>query len=901
MSQVKTRQTTSCPVFGLPQKLPVSQLPTYNDVMKYYLFIKYQLKPDNTTKEPTVHDISEILAQEILDIWQKASLPTVSRKRVLQLIRAYHDKYRRLMKPYHGRQTNKNYQQKINTFTAESHTLFDICSCKCKLISNCSCSRDSRVPKEEINFLLDQRTTRKMMIGGVDLAATIKKKKKQERKEKSSLRNREVIDSEKPCCSRFLPDNVTLAIESTSAGSSNSEASSPIKIPSTTPPAKKKRFSLPSLALACDRTGVSDRAAAIIASSVLKDVGIVSSNDASGVIDRSKLRRERTKVRTTLQNADRDKIITGIYFDGRKDKTLVSVQKEGKFYRKRVTEDHYVILSEPGNDYFGHVTCPIGSELQKCETMPIVEFTAISSTLPEIASNDLSTDQKYLYDIMTAVSTGIFSSDLANMEPGLLNHSRWLTTANRILRLYVTKTDPDEKLVVLVTYVMKVYGPMWFTIKSNPSCINGAKHLWQTISLSRYLKPDLKKIVDNVIQRNGYFGHPENVLVAMLGDDMESIRELAYQQILKARSETASGIRTFKVPALNFDARDYTLIITWHDLKITEPPLTSYLSDEALKSIVKSGLGTIQNIKKYPCHTQAVERYIKLVTEASSAVCVEHKRDGFIRARLLSRARKRKVQDLESIDENLLDITQSASSSIPQPLHVTPAQGSPDTPTASRSTLQPVRATPAQDKLKNHISLIQMELDLAVRRRDAQGASEDKTRDVMKLRQEIDRCKKELRKKEQHMRHSQSHRLSKQSKIELACNQSPTVASLLKTRSAPGRPRLEEQQPLLLKTIVDFAMFGASAEERRRSEIVRSCRTLTDLHEKLREHGFEISRSGTYLRLLPRNYTTMEGKRHVATMPVKLSLPEADHHTAHVDQHFCVATIRSLETLASVL
>ena len=47
-----------------------------------------------------------------------------------------------------------------------------------------------------------------------------------------------------------------------------------------------------SLALACDRTGVSDRAAAIIASSVLKDVGIISSNDTSGVIDRSKLRRE---------------------------------------------------------------------------------------------------------------------------------------------------------------------------------------------------------------------------------------------------------------------------------------------------------------------------------------------------------------------------------------------------------------------------------------------------------------------------------------------------------------------------------------------------------------------------------------------------------------------------------
>ncbi|GBP63060.1 hypothetical protein EVAR_87432_1 [Eumeta japonica] len=71
-------------------------------------------------------------------------------------------------------------------------------------------------------------------------------------------------------------------------------------------------------------------------------------------------------------------------------------------------------------------------------------------------------------------------------------------------------------------------------------------HLWQTNSLSRYLNPDLKKIVDDVIQRNGYFGHPENVLIAMLGDDMESIRELTYQQITKARSDNAPGLRTFK-------------------------------------------------------------------------------------------------------------------------------------------------------------------------------------------------------------------------------------------------------------------------------------------------------------------------------------------------------------------
>ncbi|XP_060801595.1 uncharacterized protein LOC132902031 [Amyelois transitella] len=725
MSQVKTRNTTCCPVFGLPEKLPLSQLPTYNAVMKNYLFIKYELKPDKTTKEPTVHDISERLTTEILDIWRKASLPTVSFKRVLKLIRTYHDKYRGLLKPYQGRKMNKKYQQKIAEFVTESQRLFDVCSCKCKLISECTCSKDNRVPREEVSFLLDQRTTRKMMIGGVDLVATEKNIKKFKRHEKELLRKKEIVDTNQPSCSRSLPDNLT--IESASS-SNNSVASSPYQSPKQTaaPPTKKKRLNLPSLALACDRTGVSDRAAAIIASSVLKDVGIITSKDPSAVIDRSKLRRERTKVRSALHDADRNKSIRGIYFDGRKDKTLVNIQKEGKFYRKRVIEDHYVILSEPGSDYFGHVTCelgtargiessiinhlrtksveldkivvvgcdgtvvntgfkggvvrfmeeelnkplqwfvcqlhsnelplrhlllhldgkttgpkcfsgPIGSELQKCESMPIVQFTTIPSILPEVTRNELSTDQKYLYDVMTAISTGSFSLNLANIAPGPLNHSRWLTTANRILRLYATKTDPEENLVILATFVMRVYGPMWFTIKCNPSCTNGAKHLWQTIALSRYLNAPLKKILDKVIQRNGYFGHPENILIAMLGDNREIIRKLAYQRILKAGAEKTLRLRTFKVPSLNFDAKDYTDLITWQDCKITDPPLTSNLSDEALKEIVKSGLTTCQDIKDFPCHTQAVERCIKLVTEASSAVCGENKRDGFIRARLLSR------------------------------------------------------------------------------------------------------------------------------------------------------------------------------------------------------------------------------------------------------------------------
>ena len=39
---------------------------------------------------------------------------------------------------------------------------------------------------------------------------------------------------------------------------------------------------------------------------------------------------------------------------------------------------------------------------------------------------------------------------------------------------------------------------------------------------------------------------------------------------------------------------------------------------------------------RFPCHTQAVERVIKLVTESSLSVCGPEARDGFVKAKIAS-------------------------------------------------------------------------------------------------------------------------------------------------------------------------------------------------------------------------------------------------------------------------
>ncbi|GBM70949.1 hypothetical protein AVEN_112003-1 [Araneus ventricosus] len=56
------------------------------------------------------------------------------------------------------------------------------------------------------------------------------------------------------------------------------------------------RLDFPTLARQCDRYGVSDRTAASFASAVLQDIGIVHEGEASHVVDRNKIHRQRKKL-----------------------------------------------------------------------------------------------------------------------------------------------------------------------------------------------------------------------------------------------------------------------------------------------------------------------------------------------------------------------------------------------------------------------------------------------------------------------------------------------------------------------------------------------------------------------------------------------------------------------------
>ena len=123
----------------------------------------------------------------------------------------------------------------------------------------------------------------------------------------------------------------------------------------------------------------------------------------------------------------------------------------------------------------------------------------------------------------------------------------------------------------------------------------------------------------------------------MIHDEKEYIRELSWRRILKARRSAPDYVRVFKVPTLNFNAQSYYDMVDWQSLDLTEPPLTKNIETENIMKFIHLRDAPKFHAKAIPCHTQAVERHIKHVMEASQKICGRSNRDGFIQSTLLSR------------------------------------------------------------------------------------------------------------------------------------------------------------------------------------------------------------------------------------------------------------------------
>lgn len=216
---------------------------------------------------------------------------------------------------------------------------------------------------------------------------------------------------------------------------------------------------------------------------------------------------------------------------------------------------------------------PIGRLCKSAESLPKANFVPIikgsgNRELPPGVVKELSSDQHYLYCITRAIRSGSPEDFLYTHAIGKLNHSRWLTLASRICKLYISAHGltgvAKKNLDAITEFIVVHYAPCWFEIKCEPYYMDGPRYLLKSLELFHLLPLKTRDIVRFYIERNAYFAHSENILLAMLADTDPNMRIKAINIIKKIRKEEVFGDdspRPFHVPTLNFKAKTYDEMI----------------------------------------------------------------------------------------------------------------------------------------------------------------------------------------------------------------------------------------------------------------------------------------------------------------------------------------------------
>ena len=235
---------------------------------------------------------------------------------------------------------------------------------------------------------------------------------------------------------------------------------------------------------------------------------------------------------------------------------------------------------------------------------------------------------------------------------GKVTPARWTTTADNILCLWMQTEDPDYNLTLLVTIIVKIYCPLIFKIKMNWQYYCGPHHLFGAIKLVKDVLenypglhiprkcPDLLQKLLETLKTNGFFAHPEHILVSMLHDHVTpGIKDKALEIVANLRSQEEPEMpRKMRAPIsisnpnsnynINIQARQYWEMVDLDALDLsqfTSPPILSSHTLEQLKNGEFS-----ESYLKICCHSQHVERWVGITSDAALHAIGKEKRHSYI-------------------------------------------------------------------------------------------------------------------------------------------------------------------------------------------------------------------------------------------------------------------------------
>lgn len=149
--------------------------------------------------------------------------------------------------------------------------------------------------------------------------------------------------------------------------------------------------------------------------------------------------------------------------------------------------------------------------------------------------------------------------------------------------------------------------------------------------------------------------------------------------------------------------------------------------------------------------------------------------------------------------------------------------------------------TPRQNELKLQMTNINTEIVFLINKKSNGIASDADIDRLKKLQLQLSEHEKKLKIKISGQARQQRKRQHDRNVLAEIRMNHPDVAEKFGSKQRKvGRPRLEKNHPELLTAIVDIATYGCGADEKRRSNMLRSIHTLDELTAELNSQGFQV-------------------------------------------------------------
>lgn len=244
-----------CPIVGKFRTLKSDTLLTIKNVC--FQQVKEQLIASNVcTRNVHAMAISKVLdvLDSLLIVWGNRNLPTASKTRIKFLFDKFNMQRLRLLKSFHRDSDKDHFKKRLNAFTRKINVLFNI---RMNVGSKKSDLRSSKEDKKDISFTFTSSCDDKVGRSDADTSRQKLTRKCKKLPQKSfPLRNR-------------------------------------------------NHLQLPTVSSLLDRFKVSSAIRAAISSATLVDVGVITTDDMSNVIDTCKIRRAREKHRKNVTKSPR--------------------------------------------------------------------------------------------------------------------------------------------------------------------------------------------------------------------------------------------------------------------------------------------------------------------------------------------------------------------------------------------------------------------------------------------------------------------------------------------------------------------------------------------------------------------------------------------------------------------